>query len=81
MKFCKCILKIAEIASLLCGLPTVAFIFYCELFGYDNGNMLLDRVHFPLSDNGVILICYICAGVFIISQICKRILCQKENKR
>lgn len=78
MKFCNCILKIAEIASLICGLPIVAFIFYCEFFGYDSGNAFLNSIHFPLSDNGLILVGYICAGTLLLSIICKKFFSDRE---
>lgn len=43
------------------------FIFYCEIIGYDKGNELLTKIHFPFNDNYLITIGFICVIIMIIT--------------
>ena len=56
-----------SIISLVCGIVCVAFIYYCELFGYDKGNNFLEKIRFPLNENGIIIVCFFCGVILFLS--------------
>ena len=66
-KFANAFLAVVTVISLFLGLICTAFIFYCEFFGYDKGNDFLTRIQFPLNDNGIIVLCFICVILLFLS--------------
>lgn len=66
-EFIKYALFVLNITSLIIGIPVVAFILYCEFLGYDKGNEFLNKISFPLNDNGIILIGIACAIIMVAS--------------
>lgn len=66
-EFIKNSLFVINIISFVCGLIVVAFILYCEFFGYNKGNNFLKSINFPLDDNGIIIVGFICGAILIIS--------------
>lgn len=65
-------LLVISIISLVLGLVFVTFILYCEFFGYNKGNDFLKSIHFPLDDNGVIVACFICGAILIVSILVRK---------
>ncbi len=63
----KYFLLVLNIISLIIGLALSAFIYYCEFLGYDKGNAFLKSINFPLSDNDIILACFICVVILFLS--------------
>ena len=74
------VLNIMLFISFVCVMACTGFIFFCELFGYDKGNTFLEFINFPLNDDGVILVGYICAAVLIISIFIREKLKGKVKK-
>ena len=72
MEFLKLILTIVKSASLICAIPIVGYIYFCEFFGYDKGNSFLNHINFPISENRLIVIGYICAAIFVISIVLQK---------
>lgn len=71
-EFIKYALLVINIVSLVIGLVFVLFFFYCEFFGYINGNNLLKSIHSPLDHNGVFIVGFICAAIMIISYFIRK---------
>ena len=80
MSFITRILDVLYVGSLVCGVPCVAYTILCELIGYDKGNDLLKTMHFPLDQDELILIGYICAAICILSIYLKNFLIKKFFK-
>lgn len=71
-EFIKYALLVINIISLVLGLVFVAFILYCEFFGYDKGNNLLKSINSPLDDNGIIIVGFICGAILILSILLRK---------
>lgn len=66
-KFIRNALLMTSVLSFVCGIICIAFILYCEFFGFNKGNDFLKKINFPLNDNGIIIVCLICGAVLILS--------------
>lgn len=60
-------LYIINAISFVCGFACVTFMCYCEFFGYNKGSSFLRKINFPLNDNGIIVACFICGAILILS--------------
>lgn len=71
-EFMKYAMLAISIISLVVGLVCTIFILYCEFLGYNKGNDLLKSMNFPLDDNGIIVICFVCGVLLIISILLRK---------
>ena len=65
-------LTVINTISFICLFLISMFIFYCEFFGFDRGNEFLQRIKFPLNDNGLIVVGFICLVIMFVSYFTKR---------
>ena len=71
-EFIKYSLLVINTLSFVCLAIVAVFIFYCEFFGYNKGNDFLKKINFPLDDNGIIIVGFICLAIMILSYFVRK---------
>ena len=59
-------LLVINILLFASALIIITFIQICEFIGYDKGNNFLKKIRFPLNDNALIWVGFICVALSII---------------